>query len=184
MSNKNITSIIKKLHEEKISQEILDEVEADFITGIPPSLLDELKTLRIQAEQSNIISFPQKKHSLAQTNLMAAAGQNLGNWFDQPIVFVASGLILDIRRVIGTNNEVDVFIQSNTQDTSLIERNLLPFGDKTLQIKLSINGKELLEASIYVDEQGVAAEGSGYLKSLNESNMHGNVDLDIIIDDD
>lgn len=185
MSEVNITKLIQKLHEEAIHENILKEVMEESNQALDESTLEHLHQLLKQAGSvsSKIIKFPKRSIRLAESELMAAAGQDISDWFAEPLVFSAAGMVIDIRKVIGSPNEVDVYIQPHGDETARIEKNLLPFKNKTLQVKLSINGKELLSADMYIDGSGQAAEGSGRVRTLGENDIHGNIHLDIIVDD-
>lgn len=184
MTEENFTKLIHKIHEDETNKRLVEEVLNETKHGVDQKLLDKVRSLIQQAEitENNIISFPKKIICLAQTELMAAAGQNLGDWFAQPLVFAASGMVVDIRKVLGSDNEVDVYIHPNSNDTRQIEDGFFPFKDKNLQVRLTIDGKEILKADIYVDESGKAAEGTGHLLSLDSKDVQGKIDFEIIVD--
>lgn len=184
MSKENITQLIKQIHEEEVNQRLVEDVLKESEKGFSEEIMSEVQSLLKKANASNVIAFPKRTVQLGQTELMAASKKdNLGEWFAQRIVFKSSGMEIDVRKVIGTDNEVDVYIQSNSDDYQLIEKSLLPFKDKTLQVRFSVNGKELLHADIYVDESGHSAEGSGHLQQINESDIHGKLDVEIIVEE-
>jgi hypothetical protein len=186
MAEENLTKLIFKIHEDETNKGLVEKVLNETQHGLEQKLLDRLYYLVQKAElkDTNIISFPKQNIRLAQTELMAAAGQDLGDWFAQPLVFASSGMVLDIRKVLGSDNEVDVYIQSNSNDTTQIEKSFLPFRDKSLQVRLTIDGKEILKADIYVDESGVAAEGTGQLNSFDIGHIQGQIDFEVLIDNE
>jgi hypothetical protein len=183
VSSENITQLIKKIHEEEGNKQLLEDVLKESEKGFSEEILLEVQSLLKKANKSNVIEFPKRTVQLGQTELMAASGQNLGEWFAQPIIFESSGMIIDVRKVIGSEDEVDVYIQPNSDDCHLIEQSLFPFKDKTLQVRLSVNGKDLLQAEIYIDESGHSAEGSGHLQQVDEDDVHGKLDLEIIVEE-
>lgn len=185
MSEKDITSLIKAIHEQETHKAILAEVNKELEQGIPDELMSEVEALiaKVESSKSNVVAFLKKTISLGETDLMAASSQNIGEWFAQPIVFAASGFIVDIRKILGSEDDVDVYIYPNGADEQLIEKTLLPFKDQSLKVKFSINEKEFLNAEIYVDDTGHAAEGSGHLKSVSPEDVHGTLNFEVIVED-
>lgn len=182
MANQNITKLIRQVHEEEQSKRLIKKVLEESEEGFPESLLEQVRSLVQKSEESgkNIITFPGRKIQLAQTELMAAAGQNLGDWFAQPIVFTALGMVVDIRKILGTDDEVDVYIYSNDGEQALMEEAFLQYRDSSLKVSLTVGDKELLNANIYVDECGQSAEGTGHLYRIEED-VHGKLNLNILI---
>lgn len=186
MSEENITNLIKKIHEEEVHRniirEILDEPDTEQENTIHQKLT---KLLDKQVSPSpKIVQFPMRNVCIAQTNLLAAAGQKLSDWFAEPLVFAGTGMVVDIRKVLDSPKDVDVYIHSIDSDTNLIAQCLLPYRGSTRQFRLSINGKEIMCAEMYIDDSGELAEGSGTLREIDEKVLHGEVHLDIIIDDE
>jgi len=185
VSETNITKLIKAIHEQEVHKELISEVHQELEQGVPDELTAEVQALiqKARPTKSNVVAFPTKTVQLGETDLMAASGQDLGEWFAQPLVFAASGFVVDIRNVLGSENDVDVYVYPNGPDEELIEKALLPFKDKTLQVRLSINDIELLKADIYVDDSGHSAEGSGHLQSADPKNVHGKLNFEVIVED-
>lgn len=183
MSNENITQLIRQIHEEEVNKQLVEDVLKESEKGFSEEIMSEVQSLLKKARQNNVIPFPSRKIRLAQTELTAAGGQELGTWFEHPIIFESVGMVVDVRKVFGSDDKVNVYVHPNGDDSSIIEKSLLPFKDKTLQVRLSIDGIELLQAEIYVDETGHNAEGSGHIQSVEESSVHGDIDLDIIVEE-
>lgn len=183
MQDTNITSLIKLNHRLEVGKKLLTDVHQEMKQGVPKALVDEVKMLINQTKsnlsKSKVAVFPLNRSQLASTQLMAAAGQSIGDWFAQPIVFAASGFVVDIRKVLGSQNAVDIYINPNGSDVSMMEEALLPFRDKSFKILMSVNGNELLSADIYVDESGHAAEGTGFLKQVQSDNLHGELSIEV-----
>jgi hypothetical protein len=185
VSAKNITTLIQAIHEQETNKNILAEVRQELENGTPEELLDEVRFFVKKAEsaKSNVVAFPSRTVPLGTTALMAASGQDLGEWFAQPIVFAANGFIVDIRKVLGSDNDVDVYIYPNSSDQRVIEKTLLPFKGKSLQVTLSINETDLLNADIYIDETGHAGEGTGHLSLVNPEEVHGKLSFEVIVEE-
>jgi hypothetical protein len=184
---------IRKLHDEKFANRVgIWEVAHEEALNPESNSLNKLhhllkakgKTIDdVIMPKSKLVQFPFRTIRLASTPRIAAAGQDLGSWLARPLVFAASGMEIDIRKILGSEDKVNVYVHPTGNDFSEIEKTLMPFKEKTLQVRLSIDGKELLKANIYVDETGHNAEGTGHLKSIDESEVHGNIDLDIIVEE-
>ncbi|WP_019029051.1 hypothetical protein [Colwellia piezophila] len=194
MKNQNITKQILLMHESDVFNDMANEVDKELAEGIPKSLQDELDILIAKAGSSveqpteNIIPFKrQKKENLyefAETVLLAASGTSLADWFSQPINFGGAGFILDVRRVIGSDNEVDLYLTPNTDNSAQMKSSLSSYLGKSLDISILNDGEDLLTATIYVDEEGTAAEGSGYLSnSENMRGVKGKISINIIMKD-
>lgn len=183
MQETNITSLIKLNRRHEVCKKLLVEINQETHKGIKKALSDEVALLINKSKssfgKSKVVAFPLHRSQLASTQLMAAAGQQVGSWFAQPIVFAASGFVVDIRKVLGSENEVDIYINSNGSDESLIEEKLLPFKDNSFKILMSINGSELLLADIYVEKSGHAAEGYGVLQPLISDGLHGELSIEV-----
>ncbi|WP_010178679.1 hypothetical protein [Glaciecola sp. HTCC2999] len=179
MADENLTKLIKMVHEDEINKSLVQEVLNETELSIDNNLIELVHTL-VKRANSNILSFPKKSISIAQSQLMAAAGQNLGNWFDYPLIFASSGIMVDIRKVLSSKDEVDVYIQAYGEDKKQIHDILLPFKNKNLQVRLTVEGQEVLKADIYVDESATAAEGTGLLLSFEDKELHGVIDFQII----
>ena len=194
MKKIDITQNILDLYEEEQLSKLIDEVKEELKDGVPDELQSELSALLQKANESipqqsnNVISFrPKKKtpvfNNLATVELLAAAGQSLGDWFSQPLNFGGAGFILDIRRVIGTDNEVDLYLKPNDSNPENMEKTLAAYKGQTIHIAVSNNGEQLLDANLYIDETGNAAEGTGYLAEQTDNAIMGKINVDIVIED-
>lgn len=181
MSKENITKLIKQIYENDVNQQLVNEVLLESKKGTSLGLFSEVRALLKKAKEDAVSELPLRRIQLARTELMAASSKNLADWFAQPLVFEGSGMLIDIRKVLGSNNEVDLYIQSNNVNCDLIEESLLPFRGKELMVRFSVNGKELLHADIYVDQSGHSAEGSGLLESIEEKDVHGTLEVEILV---
>lgn len=175
----DITEEVFQLHEAEEAEMLAHQVKQEVEQGDNQRLENKLANLlrKIQQPIGKIVEFPTKMHvanePLMTTELMAASGQELGNWFDQPIRF--SSLELDVRRIIGTDNEVSVFITSHADESARTP--LAQYKGKTLKIDLTVNNTELLTAVIYVDDEGLSAEGEGQLIRLNHEEASGSFNV-------
>ena len=185
MTKINITCLVKTIHEQEVNRKLLAEVRQELENSISGELLNEVSFLvnKVESAKFNVTAFPSQTIPVGETSLMAASGKVLGTWFAQPIIFSANGFVVDIRKVLGSDNDVDVYIYSNSSDEKLIEKALLPFKDQSLKVRFSINEKEFLNAEIYVDDTGHAAEGSGHLKSVGSEDIHGTLNFEVIVED-
>lgn len=194
MNIKDITKQILELHEIEEILELMSDVKKEFGDGIPDELSSELDLLLEKANQQeklagNVVEFKGKKTSLpfkqfAEVELLAAAGRTLGEWFTQPIIFGGAGFILDVRRVIGSENEVDVYLTPASADTARMKKTLDSYLGKTIRIVISNNDLQLLDAEIYIDENGSAAEGRGHLlKTEDLSNVKGKISVSLLLED-
>ncbi len=194
MKQIDITKQILALHEEDIFKQMLDDVENEVNEGIPKSLQQEIDSciskvnLEKKSRRYNVISFKPKSRPasnvFAETELLAASGQSLSEWFSQPLSFGGAGFVLDIRRVIGSNNEVDLYLTPNQSDASKMKQSLSSFLGKSLNICVSNDGVNLLTAILYVDDSGLEAEGSGHLHVIEgESVIKGKICIEIVIEE-
>jgi hypothetical protein len=193
MTKKDITKPILAIHAEEALSKMLEEAKSEVDNGMPEYLSSELEMLlkkaRSTSEQgsNNVVAFkPRTKNtvvdSFGSTELLAAAGQSLGDWFSQPMSFGGAGFILDVRRVIGSENEVDIYLSPNNSDKGIMEKTLSAYMGKSVEVVISNNGEPLLEANLYIDEAGGAAEGSGVLVATNKSKaVKGNLSIDVVI---
>ena len=195
MSTKDITKQILEMHGEEAMQHLMEEVRQEFKDGIPQELQSELDTLLAKANAPKkpisrevIDSISEAVHRflqpLASTELLAAAGQSLGDWFSQPMNFGGAGFILDVRRVIGTENEVDLYLTPTDPDSENMKKTLEAYIGQSIHIVISNNDVQLLVANLFVDESGNAAEGSGHLIDAdNAQDIKGKISIDIVIND-
>lgn len=195
MTKKDITKEILAIHAEETLSKIMADVKTEMETGMPEDLSSELEMLLKKAsgatEQTpdNIVAFKPRSQmkivdSFGSTELLAAAGQSLGDWFSQPMSFGGAGFVLDVRRVIGSEDEVDIYLSPNNSDKGVMEKTLSAYIGKSIEVVISNNGVPLLEANLYIDEAGGAAEGSGVLVEANKTKaVKGNLSIDVVIKD-
>ena len=186
----DITKQILAMHEDEVMHNMLEEVTNELKDAIPSDIQATLDACmqklnnEVDAIPSNVVSFKPKSApatvSFAETELLAASGQSLGDWFLQPMNFVGAGFTLDVRKVIGSENEVDLYLNPNQEDSDNMKKSLLAYLGKSIDISVSNNGTSLLTATLYIDETGCSAEGSGYLMKLDEiDNVKGKISIDI-----
>lgn len=193
MKPKDITQQIVALHEEDTLNQMMSDVHAELKEGVPLSLQQEIDTCLNKLNNKevtnsvNVVSFKPKSkpvtNSFAETELLAASGQSLADWFSQPLSFSGAGFTLDIRKVMGTNDEIDLYLIPNQGDDSKMKKSLSSYLGKSLNICISNDGVNLLTAIIYVDESGLEAEGSGRLNKLDNSVIKGKVSIEIIVEE-
>lgn len=187
MKLKDITKQINAVHDEQIHNNLLNEAFEDLKDGIPDNILDAVNKCRsINNPNQNVISMFGKSITVSvlpigEIELLAASGSSLGSWFSQPIRFDGAGFILDIRKVIGSENEVDVSLLPINEDAEKIKETLSPYAESTIDIVISNDGVGLLSATIYIDKMGIA-EGSGVLSDLsNHSKVNGKLSVNVSI---
>lgn len=169
MNEKNITKEIRQLYIEEQAQKIAKEVKEELKNGTPQDLKDELSLLleKCKTLKGSVIEFPNKavtaSQPLAIVELLAAAGQNVGDLVTQPLVCRREGFSVDIRRVLGSENEVTLYFQPVDGGEHDMEEVFSPYKGKTIALEFIVNGTQLLSASIYVDESARQAEGAGVL---------------------
>ena len=190
----DITKQILDLHEEDIFKQMINDVEKELDEGVSESLQSEIDLCirRINNEQiaisENVVSFKPKGNNtkslpFAETELLAASGKSLADWFSQPMSFGGAGFILDVRRVLGSDNEVDLYLSPNQPESTKMKESLLSYLGKSLSIDVMNNGESLLNATLYVDESGTTAEGSGYLIiENNKSGIKGKISINILVE--
>jgi hypothetical protein len=194
MKKIEITSSILKIHEEKIMHALVKEVAEELRDGVSENLQIELNDLLARANpehahsKDNVLSFHHKSsyqqsvtRRFDSVELLAAAGLVTETWFSTSISFGEEGFSLDIRRVIDTECEVDLYFSSTLSSPDTMAKSLSDYKNKDISILISNNGVQLLEATIYVDGSGTAAEGSGRLLNLDMyHNVKGKLSLDVI----
>ncbi len=195
MKHTDITKQILALHEEKVLKQMFSEVEEELKDGVPKSLqhkidncMTKIRTEEIISSAENVVSFTPKNKPVfnvfAETELLAASGKSLADWFSQPMNFGGAGFTLDVRRVLGSDNEVDLYLTPNQIESAQMKKSLVAYLGKSLNIDIINNGVSLLNATLYVDESGNSAEGSGYLASTDEKNdIKGKVSISISVED-
>jgi hypothetical protein len=187
MSNEiNITQAVKQLYAQEKAEVlmIVNEVLEETKDGASEELLAELSDLmnRVKKPINNIIHFPMdrvNRQKIGQVQLLAAAGQNLGSWYQQPLLFATAGFSVDVRKVIGSDNEVDVYLQALNETTDIVESFFTMFAGKSVKLTFTLNGQVLLEANIYVDGQDQRAEGSGHVYQAEIADIHGSLEVDV-----
>lgn len=173
----DITEEVLQLHELQEVEQIAQEVQEELLSGVPQHLSDEVDRLlmKINGTNAKIVQFPTSTNAanepLFKTELKAASSINLGNWIDEPIRF--GNVQLDIRKIIGTDNEVDVSISSISDNAS--ETPLKMYSGKTLSIKIALGDVELLSATIYVSDSGASADGEGFLNLKQSQDVFGSL---------
>lgn len=194
MTKKDITKQMLAIHTEETLSDLMAEAKSEVENGMSYELSSELEMLLKKAKsssdrQSNKVTFKSRPNktvvdSFGSTELLAAAGQALGDWFSQPMSFGGAGFILDVRRVIGSENEVDIYLSPNNSHKGEMEKTLADYMGKTVEIVVTNNGEPLLEANLYIDEAGNAAEGSGVLLKTNTTKaVKGRLSIDVVIKD-
>ena len=196
MKKTDITREIRQMHEEKLMQRAIKEVKSELQAGIPANLQQELDQLLARSnapgsrQANNIVSFSTrpastKVYTFGETELLAAAGQSLADWFSQPMSFGGAGFNLDVRKVIGTEDEVDVYLSPNKSSPEEMRKSLSTYIGKSIQIKVTNNRDTLLDAVLYIDEAGSAAEGSGKLiVQPMEATIKGKIEISIVVEND
>lgn len=172
----------KRVQAWEIAHQEAKNPECESLKKLHRLLAEKGKTIDdLIRPESKVIQFPNRTIELGSTDLMAAAPKDgLAEWLAQNIFIKSAGFELDIRRVLGSDNEVDVYIHPKGDDPSLIEKTLSPFKGKTIQVRFSVDDIEVLMAEIYVDENGSSAEGSGYLTSSEPQNLLGQLNIEVI----
>jgi hypothetical protein len=192
MKQKDITQQIVALHEEDKLNQMMSDVHAELKEGVSLSLQQEIDTCLNKMNNKevtnsvNVLSFKPKSKPVinyfAETELLAASGQSLADWFAQPLSFGGAGFTLDIRKVMGTDDEVDLYLIPNQSDKSKMRKSLSSYLGRSLNICISNEGVNLLTAIIYVDESGLEAEGSGRLNKLDNSVIKGKISIEIVVE--
>lgn len=180
----NITRMVKDLYEQEQDNHILKQVLDETKNGVSATILAKVRGL-IQAEKkSNIIPFPSHRvKKLGEVQLLAAAGQNLGDWFSQPLIFSSAGFLVDVRRIKGQSNDVDVYFEAVDGKNALMESVFDAFKGQQIKMTFSINGVSLLSADVYVDASAHRAEGQGKVYDADVDAHSGNLALTVVLDD-
>ena len=98
------------------------------------------------------------------------------------LFFESAGFFLDIRRIIGSDSDVDLYFRSNGSSVGEMSLLLDKYANRELILEIKNNERLILEALIYVDELAMAAEGNGKLVPVNQDNdISGNVSINIKI---
>lgn len=186
MQERNITAAVKHIYQQEqaenqtLWQEVLDET----VNGVSEDILKRVRALTQSAKGNNIIPFPTHRiKKLGEVKLLAAAGQNLGEWFSQPLFFTSAGFMIDVRRIKGNSHEVDVYFKAIDGKNELMESLFDAFKGQTIKVTFSVNGVSLLSADIYVDNTAQLAEGSGVVYDADVDLSAGNLELNVDLDD-
>lgn len=172
----NITEKIHRIHDEYE----MDKVVVDTVT---PNIFDFSDISKFY----NLIGEKIKKKieglvCLGAVELISTSNNAKTNWYSHSINFESAGFILDIRRVIGTDLEVDLYFRPNNSNIGEMPLLLNQYADKELILEIKNNERLILEAVIYVDVLTKAAEGSGRLVPINQDNdLSGNISINIRI---
>jgi hypothetical protein len=187
MNQEDITKQIVALYEEDMLNQIMNTVNTELENGIPVLLQQEINAClrkisnKEVTNSENVVSFKSNSKKLtpvfAETELLAASGQSLADWFSQPLNFAGAGFILDIRLVFGTQNEIDLYL--SPLDSEKMSASFEAYKGKLLQLKITNNNKPLLIAELYVDDAGQEAEGSGHLIDQGEKSVQGKLTIEI-----
>lgn len=194
MSKVDITQEIARIHEEKLMEDAIQEVRKELAGGVPIEVQQEVNNLLSQTEtptsvdSDNVVVFrpksaPPQSYTIGETELLAAAGPTLADWFTQPISFGGAGFALDVRRVIGRVDEVDVYLNPNSDSSEQMQKTLHAFVGRSIRLVVSNNQDQLLDAILYIDKAGNAAEGSGKLiEQKGDMSIKGKISISIIVD--
>jgi hypothetical protein len=192
MKEIDITDQIFKLYksESKKNLELVKEVEVELENEIPKELQFELDQLlakgqelnKEKSKKGNVLTFPKVIRTIGETQLLAAAGQTLSSWFSQPIIFGGAGFILDVRKIIGSDEEVDIYLAPSLGEPGAMKNTFADCLGQSIDIMVSTNAEALLSATLYVDNEGNAAAGQGRLISPKEAgSIKGRITIDIIV---
>lgn len=190
MKHIDITSKVLEIHEREELKKAVEEAKKEIAEGIHKDILSEVELLVQKAVPEGLVNVDlnfeeasaNEPYYSTETELLAASGKSLGEWFSQPINFAGAGFVLDVRRVVGTENEVDLYLTPN--DSKLMDNALSAFKGKVVGLWITNNGKRILEAELYIDESGLAAEGSGTVVAANEDfDIKGKINIEIKIQD-
>jgi len=135
-------------------------------------MIDELikKNEARQNKSNNVISmdFSRTDNSdfiLGETQLLAAAGNDLGSWFAHPIIFSKQGFTLDVRKNLDSKLGVDVNLYPIEGRDIELNATLSPWLGQEVTIVIEVDGFILVESELYIDEVSLQAQGSGVLSS-------------------
>jgi hypothetical protein len=188
MKHIDITKQVLALHEEDVFKQMMSDVQRD-LEEASSSLQSEIDMClgKINSQQiassDNVVSLKSKSNNVAtfpfaETELLAASGKSLSDWFSQPINFGGAGFILDIRRVLGTENEIDLYLLPT--ESEKMSASLDVYKGKSLLLTIRNNDEPLLVADLYIDDAGQEAEGSGQLIGTNVRQIvQGKITIDI-----
>lgn len=179
----NITRMVKDLYEQDQDNSILKQVLEETKNGVSSDVLAKVRGLISSEKKSKIIPFPTHRvKKLGEVQLLAAAGQSLGDWFSQPLLLTSAGFMIDVRRIKGKTHDVDVYFKAIDGKNELMESLFDAFKGKSIKVTFSINGINLLSADIYVDDSAHLAEGSGIVYDADVDANSGNLELNVEFD--
>lgn len=186
MKHIDITSKVLEIHEREELRKAVEEAKKEIAEGIHRDILSEVELLVQKALPEELINIglsfdtasANEAYYSTETELLAASGQSLGEWFSRPINFVGAGFILDIRRVIGRKDEIDIYLTPSNK--TVMGDSLAPFKGKSVKLSIKSNERNILTAELYIDENGIAAEGSGMLMEIEDDiDIKGKIRIDI-----
>jgi len=173
----DITKQILAMHEDEVMNNMLEEVKNELKDTIPSDIQATLDACMKKLNNVVILKPKSTTIRIAETELLAASGTSLADWFSQPINFAGIGFILDIRRIIGTKDEIDLYLSST--DSEKMSASFDIYKGKSLKLTITNNGNPLLTAELYIDTTGQEAEGSGQLIALDAAPVQGKISIDI-----
>jgi len=196
MNNRDITNRIIDMHIEETMEEIAKEMKEEESSIDRKAALQELEKviMKVRTEKkpfnNNVtrIQFLQNRSASVVTSfdsveLLAAAGQSLRNWFSSPIAFTEYGFTVDIRKTLGSDIEIDIYLNALPDKINRMKSSLAEYAGKNLRVILSDENLLLLESELFVDELATAAEGSGVLLNNSASlNIKGKLKLELLVD--
>ncbi|MEA3587647.1 hypothetical protein J6I75_04720 [Pseudidiomarina sp. 1APP75-27a] len=160
-----------------ITQAILEQFLSEEAYGV----IEEVKktdpfSLHQALKEANQLIASMPPIRLGTTYLMAAAGQHLSDWFSQPIIFEALGMYVDIRKIINSASQVEVFAQAIDGKSETMSAVFAPYANSELTFELRLNGHSVLRAEIFVNQDATRIEGEGELLDT-ESSPVGDLEL-------
>lgn len=170
----DITKAITSLYQSKIMDELQAEVISELKENVSQQLKEELALLlhKVKPEKTdNVVSLmPIKsfKQSFESVELLAAAGLDTHEWFSTPINFPEFGFILDIRKVLGSEAEVDLTIIIDDSNPTKMEKSFSAYKNQVIKILIQNNDVNLLQGEFYIDSNAKAASGNGVLLNVNK----------------
>lgn len=186
MKRIDITSKVLEIHEREELKKAVEEAKKEVAEGIHKDILSEVELLVQKALPDELVNFDlnfeeasaNEPYYSTETELLAASGQSLGEWFSRPINFAGAGFILDVRRVLGRKDEIDIYLSPS--NSIVMSDSLAPFKGNSVKLSIKNNERNILVAELYIDENGEAAEGSGTLIDIEDDiDIKGKIRIDI-----
>lgn len=181
MKKHDITNDIIRLHEESIMEKLAVEVKKDLKNNDLKSYQSELDDLlarisdKEKKERSNVVSLKRSVkqdrkvlRSFRSVELLAAAGESIDVWHSRPIIFSDIGFTLDIRTVLDSSDEVELYLSPITcagNTESKMKEVFSHFLNSNINIAIECGEVQLLEGVLYVDATGLSVEGMGKLEN-------------------